>query len=93
MNCKMRHLTKRSYGHHIDKGCGITTPPSGFTHGFKEPQRKVWKSRKWTSQEAEAEQKRAYRWRLFLNAYEKLEVFDALDYSGFTLSEIDTILR
>ena len=65
---------------------------SGFKHGFKEPQRNVWKSRKWTSKEAEAEQKRAYRWHLFLNAYDKLEVFDALDYSGFTLSEIDEML-
>jgi hypothetical protein len=91
----MGHLTKSSYGHHIGKGCGlgISIPPSGFNQGVKQPQRNVWKSRKWTSKEAEAEQKRAYRERLVLNAYEKVKVFDALDYSGLMLSEIDTILE
>lgn len=55
----MRHLTKRNYGHHIGKGCGlgVTVPESGYKHGFKEPQRGVWESRKWTTEEAEAEQK------------------------------------
>ena len=81
----MRYLPKSCYGYEIGKGCGL--------NGFKQPQRNVWKSRKWTSKEAEAEQKRAYRWRLVGNAFEKVKVFDALDYSGLTLSEIDTILE
>ena len=53
----MKHLTKRNYGHHIDKGCGISIPESGYRHGFPEPQRNVWKSRKWTAEQAEAVQK------------------------------------
>jgi hypothetical protein len=75
----------------IQHHCGMKIQESGFKHGFKEPQRNVWKSRKWTSKEAEGEQKRVYRWRL-RNEPEKLAVFDALDYCGFSLSEIDEML-
>ena len=52
----MGHLTQRNYGRHIDRGSGITIPESGYMHGFPEPQRKVWKSRKWTAEQAEAQQ-------------------------------------
>jgi hypothetical protein len=60
----MNHLTKRNYGHHIDRGNGITIPESGYRHGFPKPQRNVWKSRKWTTEQAEAQQEAEYWLRL-----------------------------
>jgi hypothetical protein len=59
----MKHLTKRNYGRHIG-GIGITIPESGYGHGFPEPQRNVWKSRKWTTEQAEAQQEAEYWLRL-----------------------------
>jgi hypothetical protein len=83
-------MTKRNYGHHLGKGCGsgIRISSSGFKHGFKEP-RRMWHSYKWTTEDAEVEQRCEYLRRL---AYDKLELFFALEYIGFTLSEIDEML-
>jgi hypothetical protein len=56
----MTHLTQRNYGHHIDRGCGISIPESGYGHGFPKPQRGVWKNRKWNTEQAEAVQEAEY---------------------------------
>lgn len=87
----MKHLTKRHYGHHIGKGCGlgITVPESGSGHGFKEPQRGVWHRRKWTTEDVGVEQRCEYLRPL---PYDILELFFALEYIGFTLSEIHKML-
>ncbi len=87
----MKHLTQRDYGHHIDRRCGITIPESGYSHIFPEAQRNVWKSRKWTAEQAEPEQESEY-WLRLVDKQQR-DLFDALKYVGFTLSEIDDIIR
>lgn len=87
----MKYLTQRHYGHHIDKGCSISIPESGYAHSFPEPQRNVWKSRKWTAEEAEAQQEAEY-WLRLVDKNE-CDLFNALKYAGFTLSKIDGIMR
>ena len=46
----------------------------------------MWHSRKWTTEDAEVEQRCEYLRPL---PYDMLELFFALEYIGLTLSEID----